>query len=114
MCVTGQHISALEHGGWYGFAFGVIDLHDGGGSRVEELSVVKLMTPVFFPVEDEPPIAQREFSICLPCRNFIGQDTAHGVFAIIGHNALAQVHHAATLCDDVSATFGKGADGSVT
>ena len=67
---------------------------------------MELMSPIFLSVEGETAIAEGELAVGLSGCNLVGQDTTHGVFAFVGHDALAEVHHATTLCHDVSTSLG--------
>lgn len=102
MCIACQYVPIFEHRGRHGFTLGIIDLHDGGRGIAEELGVVELMSPIFLSVEGETAIAEGELAVGLSGCNLVGQDTTHRVFTFVGHDALAQVHHATTLCHDVS------------
>ena len=75
---------------------------------------MEFMATTFPTVQDEAAIAKGKVAVGLSCRNFIGQDTAHGVFAIVRNDALAEIHHATTFGNDVPSSFGKVLDGFAT
>ena len=70
------------------------------------------MPAVFLAIEGEAAITQREFAVLLAGGDAVGQYAAHGKFALIGDNFLAQIHHATALGNDAPATLGKFLDGT--
>ena len=110
MCVTRQHILVSEHRGGYPISLGIIDLRHRGRAVAQELRVVELMSPILPSIQHKTPITQREFAISLSCSDAIRQDTTHRELALIGHNALAQIHHATTLRHDATTLFCIGSD----
>ena len=101
----------MEYGSGNGLAFGVEHLAVGGRYFVCKLRIMELMSAILLAVEHETAISQREFAVGGSCRNGVGQDVAHGIFAAIGNDALAKIHHAAALGNYASALFSKLSDG---
>ena len=106
MCIACQHVLILEHWSGHGFTFGIIDLSDGLGGLTKKLGVMEFVTPILTSIKHETSIAKGDFAVGLSGCNLVRQDSAHGIFAIVGDDALAQIHHAATFCHDAPSPFG--------
>ena len=75
---------------------------------------MELVATIFFAVELETSIAQREFAVCLASADRVGQYTTHRILAIIRHDALAEIHHATAFCYNSASPFGIVFDGFAT
>ena len=70
------------------------------------------MSPILLTVEQKAAIAQREASVCLAGCDGVGKYATHRIVALIGDDALTEIHHTAALGLYPPPSFSEVADGT--